>query len=124
MNPPHVIEVAPTPEAEVPIADNLTALVFVGDRPVNPLESKPCAHRAFTSEIEVAELMDDDGAMVGRRVQVRLLCAECATPVRFDPTTTIISADADKVAVSFDVGSVGAGRSLMAGNARGRVDKA
>lgn len=97
-------EVSATPDTEIPIADGMTVLAAVGDHAVNPLEVPVCAHRSFTFEVEVAELMDDEGAMVGRRVQVRLLCAECAGPVRFDPTSSIVSADAGKMAVCFDVG--------------------
>lgn len=88
---------------EVEIAVGLSAVMAVGDRAVNPLEERACAHAAFIAETEVASLVDDDGMLAGRRVQVRLQCAECGAAVRFDSASVIMSADAGKVAVSFDV---------------------
>lgn len=101
LNEPATVDA--TPDTEIPVGAGVTMLAAVGDHAVNPLEERACAHAAFIAETEVVSLMDDDGMLAGRRVQVRLQCAECGAAVRFDPASVIVSADAGKVAVSFDV---------------------
>lgn len=64
-------------------ADSVTVEVSVGGKPYDLFAAPVCEHRRFHQQVTVALLTDDDGAVVDRQAQVRLLCAECGLPVRF-----------------------------------------
>lgn len=73
--------------------------VLVGGNP--PAAKVPCGHRSFSVQPVVANLANDGGAIVAHRVQVKVRCAECGTPGRFDVAGAIVSGDGLTAGIPF-----------------------
>ena len=77
--------------------EKITAEVVVGGQPFSLLAKPPsCTHQlAYTQQVVMARLVDEHGALIGFRAQLKMRCGECGTPFRFRPLPNSGTVDVD-----------------------------
>lgn len=66
-----------------------SAEVIIAGSKVDPFAAPPpCAHGPFLQEVVVANLVDNAGAFVDWRLQVKVRCAQCGVPMRYKTRAT------------------------------------